>query len=132
VGLLAGVDRHPDIARWTQHTHASVSAGSTRDELVTDQALRYNRDAPITGFGDFSMAYAFPPDLRQLIHEQLATGQYVSEDDVLRDALTALKWRSAEIAAIAEGIEDMEAGRYRSVDEVDADLRRKHNFPQDA
>ena len=78
------------------------------------------------------MDYQFPPDLKQLVTEQLATGQYRSEDDVLRDALLALKWRRAETAAIAEGIEDMEAGRYRSADEVNADIRRKHNFPQDA
>lgn len=78
------------------------------------------------------MAYQFPPDLKELVNQQLATGQYGSEDDVLRDALKALKWRSAETAAIAEGIEDMEAGRYRSLDEVDAELRRKHDFPQDA
>ena len=77
------------------------------------------------------MAYPFPPDVKELVDERLATGQYRSEDDVLRDALQALKWRSAETAAIAEGVEDMEAGRYRPLDQVDADLRRKHHFPQD-
>jgi len=78
------------------------------------------------------MAYPFPPDVKDLVNEHLATGQYGSEDDVLRDALKALKRRSRETAAIAEGIEDMQAGRFRSLDEVDADLLRKHSFPLDA
>ena len=78
------------------------------------------------------MTYQLPPDVQQFVSEQLATGQYGSADDVLRDAVRALKWRRAEIAAIAEGVADMEAGRYQSVDEVDAELRRELDFPQDA
>jgi len=74
------------------------------------------------------MSYQLPPDVTHLVNEQLATGQFGSTDEVLREALKALK-RNAEIAAIAEGIADMEAGRYRSLDDVDADLCRKHNFP---
>lgn len=32
-------------------------------------------------------------------------------------------------AAIAEGLEDIKAGRYRPADEVMVDLRKKHNLP---
>lgn len=78
------------------------------------------------------MSYAFPPDVKRLVEEQLSTGQYNSEDDVLRNALQALKFRSVEVAAIAEGIADMEAGRFRSLDDVDAELSRKLGLPRDS
>jgi putative addiction module CopG family antidote len=78
------------------------------------------------------MVPQLPADLQKLVDEQLATGAYSSAEEVLRDALEALRWRRAEIAAIAEGIADMEAGRYRSLKEIDADLRRKYDFLRDA
>ncbi len=74
------------------------------------------------------MAYAFPPDVRQLIQEAENFGEYVSEDDVLRDALSALIRQNEDLAAIREGIADMEAGRFRPVSEVDAEIRRKLGF----
>lgn len=37
------------------------------------------------------MVYRFPPDVEQQIQERLASGRYASEDDVLREALEALK-----------------------------------------
>ena len=78
------------------------------------------------------MAYQFPPDIDQRVKSQLATGQYRTEDDVLREALDALRRQDEELQAIREGIADMEAGRYRPLDEVDAEIRDKHGFPQDA
>jgi len=78
------------------------------------------------------MAYEFPPDIEQCVKSQLATGEYQTQDDVLREALNALSRQDEEIRAIREGIADMEAGRYRSLDEVDAGIRRKHFFPTDA
>ncbi|REK07509.1 MAG: hypothetical protein DWQ37_21510 [Planctomycetota bacterium] len=76
------------------------------------------------------MTYSFPPDVARLVSEQLSTGQFASEDEVLREALQALKWRTAETAAIAEGVADMEAGRVRELSEIDAKLRQKHNLPK--
>jgi putative addiction module CopG family antidote len=52
-------------------------------------------------------AYQFPPDLEDEIRQRMNTGQYASADDVLRDALRALKCRDTEVAAIQEGIDDM-------------------------
>ena len=68
------------------------------------------------------MAYQFPPDVEQLVREQMAHGGYASEDDLLRDALCMLRafTPSAEdarqeyretVAAVSEGAVDMEAGR---------------------
>lgn len=75
------------------------------------------------------MPYQIPPDVEDRVTALLADG-YATVDDVLRDALRALEYRREEIAAVQEGIEDMEAGRYRPVEEVDAEIRQKHNFPQ--
>ncbi len=38
------------------------------------------------------MAHQFPPDVEERIKAKLATGQYDSEDDVIRDALEALEY----------------------------------------
>lgn len=78
------------------------------------------------------MAYQFPTDIEQRIKAQLSSGDYQTEDDVLRDALDALRQRKDDLAAIQAGIEDMEAGRYRPFSEIDAEFRKKHNIQQDA
>jgi putative addiction module CopG family antidote len=78
------------------------------------------------------MAYQFPPDLDEEIKGRMASGQYASEDEVLREALRALRWRDQEVAAIQEGIEDMEAGRTKPLREFDREFRKRHNIPQDA
>ena len=78
------------------------------------------------------MAYQFPRDIDERVKSQLAAGQYQTEDDVLREALDALRRQDDELQATREGIADMEAGRYRTLDEVDAEIRHKHGFPQDA
>ena len=59
------------------------------------------------------MAHEFAPDVQQLLREQMAAGNYGSEDDLLRDALGTLRQRNEDLAAIREGIADMEAGRTR-------------------
>lgn len=79
------------------------------------------------------MAHQFPPDVKDQLRERMATGQYASEDDVLRDALRALKRQDQEVAAIREAITDMEAGdRGRPFDEFVDELRTKYNISQDA
>jgi putative addiction module CopG family antidote len=67
--------------------------------------------------------YQFPPDLENEIQAQMKSGQYASQDEVLRDALRALKWRDGEIAAIQEGIDDMQSGRVKPLREFDRKLR---------
>jgi len=36
------------------------------------------------------MAYEFPPDVQKLVRERMESGQYASEDELLRDAMGAL------------------------------------------
>jgi len=72
------------------------------------------------------MPYQFPPDVQQLVREQLAHG-YTSEDDVLRDALRAfseLKLREAELLAdVRAGLDQADRGLARSLD-IDALIDR--------
>ena len=77
------------------------------------------------------MAYQFPLDVDQQVKQRLATGQYSSEDEVLRDALRALRWCDEEAAAIQEGIDDMEAGRTRPLRQFDEEFRERKNIPHD-
>ena len=53
------------------------------------------------------MSYAFPPDVEQLVREQMSQAGYGSEDDLLRDALRVFR----EIQARkAELLGDVQAG----------------------
>jgi Arc/MetJ-type ribon-helix-helix transcriptional regulator len=82
------------------------------------------------------MAYQFPPDVDRLVKEQMAARGYASEDDLLRDALDALaqfaysreeaeeEYRQT-VAAVKEGVADMEAGRIRPLREVHDEARGK-------
>ncbi len=52
-------------------------------------------------------------------------------EHVLRTALSALKSRDGEIAAIQEGIDAVERGEVRSFDEFDREFRARKNIPLD-
>ncbi len=54
------------------------------------------------------MSYELPSDLEQQVRQCMATGQYATEADVLRDALAALRSRNGELAAIQAGLDDMD------------------------
>jgi len=53
------------------------------------------------------MGYAFAPDVKRLVDQRMATGQYASEDELLQEALAE---ESEELAAIQEAIDELEAG----------------------
>ncbi len=78
------------------------------------------------------MSYLFPPMLDRLIREELATGAYASEDDVLVAAMQALRDRDETIAGIREGLSDLDAGRVRLLGDVDDELRTKHGIARNA
>ena len=46
--------------------------------------------------------------------------------------LRALAEEQATLDDIRQGLKDLDAGRGRPLEGVDADLRKKHNIPQDA
>ena len=46
------------------------------------------------------MGYSFPADLKKLVDQQMASGRYQSEDELIRDALESLSAESTEVEAI--------------------------------
>lgn len=73
-----------------------------------------------------------PPDLESQVKHYLASGQYRTEEDVLRDALRALAEERDTLDDIRRGQEDRKARRGRPLEDVDADLREKFDIPRDA
>ncbi|GAB4137192.1 MAG: hypothetical protein Tsb009_04640 [Planctomycetaceae bacterium] len=56
------------------------------------------------------MPYPFPADVQQKVAEQIASGRYSSEDDVIRDALRALTAEAEDFLAVQEAIAEWQAG----------------------
>ncbi len=77
------------------------------------------------------MSYQFPPDIDAFVKNQLASGRYASEDDLIREAFDALRRQEEDIAAIQAGIEDERAGRVKSLADVDAAMRERYQIPPD-
>ena len=74
------------------------------------------------------MAYQFPADVDRQVKAILASGDFADEDEVLRKAVEALARQRQEVAAIVEGYEDVKAGRVRSLEDVDAEIRKEFGF----
>ncbi len=82
------------------------------------------------------MSYQFPPDVEKLVRDHMATGAYASEDEVLREALLAFgafvhspkevdeEYRQT-VAAVQEGLADVEAGRVRPLRSIIDEARGK-------
>jgi Arc/MetJ-type ribon-helix-helix transcriptional regulator len=56
------------------------------------------------------MSYPFPPDLQTLVGEQMASGKYASEDELLRRALLALAEEEQDLDAVCESLDEWRAG----------------------
>jgi len=56
------------------------------------------------------MPYQFPPDLEQLVRQQMALGNYATEDELLRDALESLATEASDLDAIREALSELDAG----------------------
>ncbi len=78
------------------------------------------------------MSYQFPPDVQAQLQKYVATGQYATEDDVLRDALQSLRERDENVSAVKQAIADMEAGDHgKPFDEFVEQFRAEHKVPRD-
>lgn len=75
------------------------------------------------------MSVDLSPDVLNEIQRQVATGVFASPDEVLREALAALREREQELLAIQAGIDDMEAGRVRPIHEFDREFRLRNSLP---
>ncbi len=57
------------------------------------------------------MAYSFPPELDRLVREELATGVYASKDDLLLEAVHALRDRNESVKGVEEGLANLDSDR---------------------
>jgi predicted transcriptional regulator len=73
------------------------------------------------------MGFELTREIEAIVEEFIDFEGYNNRVDVLRDALKALK-RELDISGIKEGIEDMNAGRYRPAREVFEEIRKKFGF----
>jgi putative addiction module CopG family antidote len=84
------------------------------------------------------MSVDLAPDIWNEIQRQVATGVFATPDEVLREALAALRYREEAVQrereevrqALREATQDLKAGRYRPAAEVSRDMRRKYNLPE--
>jgi predicted transcriptional regulator len=75
------------------------------------------------------MKYPFPATIRDLLDERMESGGYATEDEVLLRALQSLKEYDEAVADIQEGLADEAAGRVRTLEEFDAEVRLTIGFP---
>jgi len=55
------------------------------------------------------MPYQIPPDLEQRIQAQISSGQFVSEEDVLREAMDSLERRQRGLEQLRQQVQEAEA-----------------------
>jgi Arc/MetJ-type ribon-helix-helix transcriptional regulator len=78
------------------------------------------------------MPYVFPPDLQALVGEQMASGKYASEDELLRSALRASVEAEQDLDAARESLAEWRAGDPgHPLDDAFDAIRRRHG-PGDA
>ncbi|MBI3467003.1 MAG: hypothetical protein HY000_28650 [Planctomycetes bacterium] len=69
----------------------------------------------------------------RFIADQLENGgAKPSPEECLRLWRAAQQERAETLAAIAEGLNDISAGRVKPLDDFDREFRTKHGIPQDA
>lgn len=79
------------------------------------------------------MLHQFPPDIAALIQAQMASGNFRSQDDLLRVALEHLAAQDEELQAIDQSLDLLDAGDLGvPLDDAFANLRAKYNIPADA
>lgn len=75
------------------------------------------------------MPYSFPPVLEKLVSQEMASGEYNSEDEVLLEAMRSLREKKQTLSAICEGLADEQGGHVYSLEDVDAEMRDKYQIP---
>ncbi len=79
------------------------------------------------------MPYQFPPDLDQLVRQQMALGNYQSEDELLRDALESLAAEASDLAAVCDALSELDAGdEGLPLDDAFDQIRAQNGLPRDA
>ena len=76
------------------------------------------------------MSYEFPPEIQNLINQNMASGAYSSENHVLQMALHVLSDYHATIADIRQGISEFEDGKAEPLAQAMDDIRRQMSAQQ--
>jgi putative addiction module CopG family antidote len=72
------------------------------------------------------MAIEIPAALRAFVDQELRTGRYESEQDLVNTALRMLQFeREAVLAGLREGLDDIDAGCVQPLADAFADLRKE-------
>ena len=69
------------------------------------------------------MPYHFPADVRRLVDQQLASGAYRSEDELLREALQSLPGADDDLAALEEAVAELDSDPGQPLAAAFADVR---------
>jgi putative addiction module CopG family antidote len=78
------------------------------------------------------MPIEIPSEFRPFVDQELKTGLYRSDQEVVNKALEMLRREREEaLAGIREGLADAEAGRVQSLDGAFEDLRVEFGLPPD-
>jgi hypothetical protein len=72
-----------------------------------------------------TMSNDFPPEIKQLIDQNMATGMYGSENEVLQAALHVLSDYNDTVADVRQGVSDYEQGLGVPMQQVFQDVRRQ-------
>ena len=59
------------------------------------------------------MSYQFPPDIERRLQAHLASGDFPTQDDLLRKAIDSSEQRLDDLASIRRGFDDELAGRWQ-------------------
>ena len=77
------------------------------------------------------MQINLPPELEPFVEQEFATGRYATREEIL---VQALRWmseeRKATVVGIKEGLDDVAAGRTRSVQDAFADFRKEFGITE--
>ena len=76
------------------------------------------------------MPLQLTPELAHTVQGFLNAGRFQNDEEVLREALAALRRQEDELAEILEGIEDETAGRTRPWAEVKTELHAKYGMAE--
>jgi len=72
------------------------------------------------------MPYQFPPDVDELVRGRMASGNYATEDELLKEALLALTEQEGDLLAVREALAEFEAGDAGvSLDEAFGGVRQR-------
>jgi predicted transcriptional regulator len=74
------------------------------------------------------VAHIVGPAVEEIVEQYLTAGSYSSPDEVLLDALAALRQRDEDVAAVSEGIAAMEAGEVLPLEQVADEVRVRCGF----